>query len=129
MTLQPQDPSQNGRINARLFPPCCFIATAVDFSMMAATQGDRELIADLAAERRCLGKAQMMGIGGTPAADEARLLGDRFHMLPVANSTGHRQRQDRSVGTCCPISASAASSQRFGLLYDYRLVRHESREL
>jgi hypothetical protein len=51
MTLQPQGTSGNGRIDTRLFPPCHFIATAVDFSMMAATQGDRELIADLAAKR------------------------------------------------------------------------------
>jgi hypothetical protein len=51
MTLQPQNTRGNGRINACLFPPCRFIATAVDFSMMAATQGDRELIAYLAAKR------------------------------------------------------------------------------
>jgi hypothetical protein len=51
MTLQPQDTGGNGRIDARLFPPCRFIATAVDFAMMAATQGNRELIADFAAKR------------------------------------------------------------------------------
>jgi hypothetical protein len=51
MTLQPQDTGGNGRINARPFPPCRFIATAVNFAMMAATQWDRELIADFAAER------------------------------------------------------------------------------
>jgi hypothetical protein len=51
MTYQPQGASQNGRINARLFPPGRFIATAVNLSMMAATQGDRELIADFAAKR------------------------------------------------------------------------------
>jgi hypothetical protein len=49
MTLQPQDTGRNGRINACLFPPCRFLATAVDFSMMAATQWDRELITDFAA--------------------------------------------------------------------------------
>jgi hypothetical protein len=36
-----------------------------------------------------------MRIGGTPAANQAWLLGNGLHMLPVANSTGHRQRQDR----------------------------------
>jgi hypothetical protein len=51
MTYQPQGASQNGRIDTRFFPPCRFIATAMDFSMMAATQGDRELIADFAAKR------------------------------------------------------------------------------
>jgi hypothetical protein len=41
MTLQPQNTGGNGRIDARLFPPCRFVATAVNFSMMAPTQGDR----------------------------------------------------------------------------------------
>jgi hypothetical protein len=51
MAFQPQGTSGNGRINAQLFPPCGFIATAVDLAMMATTQGDRELIADFAAKR------------------------------------------------------------------------------
>jgi hypothetical protein len=51
MTYQPQGASQNGRIDTGLFPPYRFIATAVNFSMMAATQGDCELIADFAAKR------------------------------------------------------------------------------
>jgi hypothetical protein len=69
MTLQPQNTGGNGRINACLFPPCRFIATAVDFSMMAATQGDRELIADFAAKRPRLRKSQMMGVRWPAAAD------------------------------------------------------------
>jgi hypothetical protein len=48
MAFQPQGTSGIGRINPRLFPPRCFIATAVKLAMMAATQWDRELIADLA---------------------------------------------------------------------------------
>jgi hypothetical protein len=51
MTFQPQGASGNGRINPRLFPPCCFIAAAVKLAMMAATQWYRELIADFAAKR------------------------------------------------------------------------------
>jgi len=35
----------------------------------------------------------MMGIGGPPAAHEARLLGDGFNMLAVANTTSCRQRE------------------------------------
>jgi hypothetical protein len=50
MAFQPQSTSGNGRINAHPFPPVRFIATAVDLAMMAATQGDRELIADFAAK-------------------------------------------------------------------------------
>ena len=51
MAFQPQDTSGNDRINARLFPPCCFIATAVKLAMMATAQGYSELIADFAAKR------------------------------------------------------------------------------
>jgi hypothetical protein len=51
MAFQPQSTRENGRINAHLFPPCRFIATAVDLAMMATTQRDCELIADFAAKR------------------------------------------------------------------------------
>jgi hypothetical protein len=50
MTFQPQGTSWNSRIKAGLFPPFRFIARAVDFSMMAATQRNRVLIANFAAE-------------------------------------------------------------------------------
>ena len=42
---------------------------------------------------RGLRKAQMVSIRRTPAADQARLLGYRFDMLPVANPTRRRQCQ------------------------------------
>jgi hypothetical protein len=51
MAFQPQGAGGKGRINARLFPPCRFIATAVNLPMMATTQGHSELIADFAAKR------------------------------------------------------------------------------
>jgi hypothetical protein len=53
-------------------------------AMMSATEWDRELIADLAAERAGLGKSEMVGIGGLAAADEARLLHDLAQVLSVA---------------------------------------------
>jgi len=96
--------------------------------VVTSAQRDSELIANLAAECQQLHKAQMVGIRGTQAANQACLLGDRFHMLPVANSAGHRQCQDRFVDGCA-ISPSAAPSQRFGLLRDCRLVWQKGREL
>jgi hypothetical protein len=69
MAFQPQGTSGNDRIKARLFPPCCFIATAVKLAMMAATQWDCELIADFAAKRPWLRKSQMMSIRWAAAAD------------------------------------------------------------
>ena len=56
-------------------------------AVMPATEWDRELIADLAAERARLRESEVMGIRGLAAADEARLLGDIAEVLPVAIPT------------------------------------------
>ena len=53
-------------------------------TMMPATEWDRELIADLAAERARLREPEVMGIRGLAAAHETRLLGDVAKVLPVA---------------------------------------------
>ena len=60
--LQPERAGSDSRINAGIFPPCGFIATAMDLAMMAAAQRHGELIADLATECAVLREAQMMGI-------------------------------------------------------------------
>ena len=124
MALQPKHASRGCSINTGLVPPRGFVAAAMHLAMMTTTERDRELIANFSAQSRGLCKTEMMRVGGTATANQARLLGDRFHMLPVANSAGHRQRQDRFVDTRCPISPSAAPSWRFGLLRNARLVRH-----
>ena len=90
MRLQPQSARRIGWIDTGLVPPRRFIATAMNLAMVSTTERDRELIADLAAERRYLGKAQMMGIGGAAAADQARLLGYRFDVITVTDSPGCR---------------------------------------
>ncbi len=90
MRLQPQPASRGGWIDTSLVPPHRFIATAMNLTMVSATERDRELVADLAAERRCLGKAQVMGIGGAAAADEARLLGYRLDVVTVTDPPGCR---------------------------------------
>ena len=99
MCLQPKHASRRARIDTGLLPPRGFVAAAVDFTMVPSAKRNGELIADLTAKGRRLCKTEMMRIGGTPAANHAWLLGDGFHMLPVPNSTGHRQRQDRLVNT------------------------------
>ena len=56
----------------------------MDLAMMAAAERDRELIADLAAQRPMLGEAQMMGIGRPAAANQTGLLGDKPNVVAVA---------------------------------------------
>ena len=62
MCLEPQRAGRNGRIYPYLPPPRGFIAAAMDLAMVPSTQGDGELIADLASESPGLGEAQMMRV-------------------------------------------------------------------
>ena len=58
---------------------------------MPAAQGNRELVADLAAQGPQLGKANVMGIRGRASADQAWLGGYKSEMLLVANATRLRE--------------------------------------
>jgi hypothetical protein len=58
MRLKPKRTGSTGRINASIFPPSDFIATAMDLAMMAAARRHGELIADLAPERAVLRDAK-----------------------------------------------------------------------
>ena len=51
--------------------------------VMPAAKRHRELIADFETDCPGLGKPQVMGIAGLPAADQARLRGDKFQMRLV----------------------------------------------
>jgi len=74
MSFKPQGPRGAGGIEPKLLPPHRFIPVTVNFAMMSPAQRDRELVADLAAERPVLHKAQMMGVTGPSSADQAALL-------------------------------------------------------
>jgi hypothetical protein len=50
----------------------------MNLAMMASTECDDPLIANLSSECAALRKAQMMGIGRCAAADEARLGRDKY---------------------------------------------------
>ena len=56
--------------------------------MMEPADRDRVFVADLAAERARLGKADVMGFRGRAAADDARLRGDELAVLFVAQANG-----------------------------------------
>jgi hypothetical protein len=74
-------------LNADLGPPCCFVAISMNFAVMPAAQGDRELITYLASECSALCKSEVVRVGRTPAANQAGMTCDKFHMLPIADST------------------------------------------
>ena len=85
MRLQPKRAGLDGRINAGLPPPIGLLPAAVQLAMVTPAQRDSELIADLAPEGRMLCKSQVMRVRGPPAANQARLLGNRFDMIAVAD--------------------------------------------
>lgn len=74
---------------------------AMKLAVMAAAQRHCELIADLAAERPALGKAQMMGVAGSTTADQTSLLRHKAHMVAIADAprlgTGENRFVDRAA--------------------------------
>ena len=64
------------------------IAISVQLAMVDAADGDRVLIADLAAKRARLRKANVVRFGGRAAADDAGLRGDESVVLVVAQTIG-----------------------------------------
>ncbi len=97
MGFQPQGAGRDVRIDAGLAPPFRFIAAAVHFAMMAAAQRHGEFVADLAPERRGLREAQVVGIRGPAAADQARQFGQRSDVIAIAQAPRLRQRQPALV--------------------------------
>ena len=73
MAFFPKVPSGIERIDFERFPPRDLIASLMKLPMVAATERDGELIADLKTNGSWLSKAQMMGIGGLPPADQTWL--------------------------------------------------------
>ena len=60
----------------------------MDFAVVAATERNGELVADLAAKRSVLGEAQMMGVRRLAATDETGLPGNKLDVFAVADASG-----------------------------------------
>jgi len=60
--VHPEPAGNLDRVDASLPPPRALVARAMHRPVMPATERDRELIADLAAECAGLGEAQVVGI-------------------------------------------------------------------
>ena len=56
VAFEPKGSGCNRRIDTNIFPPCCFIAAAMDLAMMIPAERNGELITDLAAEGLALGR-------------------------------------------------------------------------
>ena len=76
-----------------------FVAAAMDLAMMAAAQGHREFVADLAAERWALREAKVVGVRWLPAADQARLLGNETDVIAVADPPRLREGEHALVNS------------------------------
>lgn len=62
MGFSPQLQGNWNWIDIDTVPPSWFIASAVQLAMVSAAEGNREFVADPAAERARLSKAEMMRI-------------------------------------------------------------------
>src|SRR5580658_4373502 len=69
----------------------------MNFAMVPAAERDRKLIADFAAERATLCKAQMVRIGWLATAHQARMLCNELYVLAIAQSTRLRPAQSTLV--------------------------------
>src|ERR1700720_1280557 len=97
MGFKPKGARGAGGIEPKLLPPRRFIPVTVNFAMVSPAQRHSELIADFAAERAVLRKAEMVGVAWLPPADQAGLLGNKAHMLAIANTPRLGMDQDRFV--------------------------------
>jgi len=85
MRFEPQGASHNGRVYTYFPPPRSLVATAMHLTMVSSTQGNGELVADLAAECPALRESQVVGIAGLATTNQTRLLGHMSDMVAVAN--------------------------------------------
>ena len=60
--MLPQLSSDHDRIEFEFVPPCRFVAPAMKDTMVGAAEGNRELVADPAAQRPWLRKSEMMSV-------------------------------------------------------------------
>jgi hypothetical protein len=85
----------------------------MNFSVVTAAQRHGEFIAHLAAQRRALRKAQVVGVRRLPPADQARLFGNEPDVIAVANPPRLREGKQAFVnffGASLPNLAQAIAS-------------------
>ena len=84
-------------IDIALLPPLVFLTGGVDVVVVDGAKRDGELIADFQAKPFGLRVAQVVGVRGRAAADQARLTGNEAQMLLRANSLRLTEGEDALV--------------------------------
>ena len=97
MGFEPQLTGRDGRVDAGFAPPRRFIAMTMELAVMTAAERHGELVADLAAERPALGKAQVMGVGRFTTTDQTSLLRHKAHMVAIADAPRLGMRENRFI--------------------------------
>ena len=69
----------------------------MSLAVVATAERHRELVADLAPERRMLGKPEVMSVRRLAATDEAWLLANEFQMGPVTHPARLRNRESTLI--------------------------------
>ena len=69
----------------------------MDLAVMSTAERHGELVADFAAERSALRKAQVMGVGGFATADQTSLLRHKAHMVAIADAPRLGMRKNRFI--------------------------------
>ena len=86
----PQRERDGQWIDADSSPPRGFIAVGVKITVMQSTDRDRVLVTDLAPNCARLGEANMVRLARRAATDNARLSGDEFAVLLIAQADSFR---------------------------------------
>jgi hypothetical protein len=92
------------RIDAGISPPSCFVADAVNQSVVDPAERHRKFVARLAPERSRLDKAQVMWVRRLAATDDAGLAGHEPQVLFIAIAPRLGPRQDALVDALRPTT-------------------------
>ena len=84
----------------------------VQFAVMSTAERHGELVADLAAERPALRKAQVMGVGRFTAADQTRLLRHKAHMVAIADAPRLGMGENGLIDAVGARSSALAEAER-----------------
>jgi hypothetical protein len=119
--LLPQFSGNSNRIKLDRFPPCRFVAPAMEHTMVGAAKWNYELVTDPAAERARLSKSQMVRIRRPSSAQQAGLRGHELQVRTVAVATRLAQCESaliymRGAGVIDALSGLWACGRRVGFV-------------